>query len=380
VTATQRGITPVAVLLAEQIRDRGPITFADYMEACLYHPQYGYYTKAAQGAKRDYFTNADVSPLFGRLLARQFEEMWTILGHPDPLYLVEAGAGSGALAKAALDFVEEGFPGFYAALRYIAVEKSETRRAAAAPLLEKHILRGHCELAAVLPGEIREGCIFSNELLDALPVHLVVQDRGQLQELYVAAHDGQFRLEAGPPSSKRLPDYFARQGIALGEGQQAEVCLAACDWIRDAGSRLPRGFVMTIDYGREARELYDERHMRGTLLAYQNHLASEECFRAPGDQDLTAHVNFTALDVWGAETALARVGLTTQSNFLLALARKSNFADIDATGFAESEKGRQRLLFKTLINPEGMGEAFQVLIQQKGLNGPAPALAGLQPL
>jgi SAM-dependent MidA family methyltransferase len=369
---------PLVALLAERIRSHGPITFAEYMEACLYDPRHGYYTKVDQQAGRDYFTSSDVKPLFGRLLARQLEEMWAALGRPDSFHVIEAGAGTGVLAKAILDFIARSPAEFCASLRYVGVERSEARRAAHAQQLAEHARAGRFASSASWPEGISDGCIFSNELLDALPVHRVVQERGELRELYVTTRGEELRVETGKLSSQQIAEYFARQGIQLREAQQAEVCLAGCDWIRAAGERLKRGFVLTIDYGREASELYDERHMRGTLLAYQGHRASEDFFRTPGDQDLTAHVNFTALDLWGRESGLARTGLTTQCNFLLALARKANFADVQTAGASEREKARQRLLFKTLINPEGMGETFQVLIQHKRVH--SPALTGLQPL
>jgi SAM-dependent MidA family methyltransferase len=372
--------TPLAVLLADRIRERGPITFAEYMEACLYDPAHGYYTKSDQHPLRDYFTSADVKPVFGRLLARQFEEMWRICGRPNPFWLVEAGAATGALAKTILDCLADAFPDFYACARYVATERSESRRASQRSLLETHVRRGRFASSAQLPERIPAGCIFSNELLDAFPVYRVVQQRSELRELYVAVRSGQFAADEGPLSTPLISEYFSKQGIALRDGQQAEVCLAACDWIQNAGQRLQRGFVVTIDYGREARELYDERHMRGTLLAYENHQASEDYFRAPGEQDLTAHVNFTALDLWGHEAGLERTGLVTQSNFLLSLAHESNYADIELTGSeaTEQQRSRRRLLFKTLINPEGMGETFQVLVQHKRVD--TPALTGLKPL
>jgi SAM-dependent MidA family methyltransferase len=372
-----RAATPLAVLLIERIREAGPLTFAEYMDACLYHPRYGYYTKAHQQPKRDYVTNVDVSPLFGRLLARQLGEMWAALGRPDPFWLVEAGAGNGELAGAILNFAAQALPGFYAAVRYRAVERSDARLAAQSSLLDEHIRRDRFAAVPHLPKRIPEGCIFSNELLDALPVHRLVQEKDRLQELYVGVRHGRLVEQTGGLSSPRIADFFARQGIGLREGQQAEAGLAACDWIRDAGERLRRGFVLTIDYGREAGELYDRLHMRGTLLAYERHHANEDFFRAPGDQDLTAHANFTALDLWGSEGGLVRTGLTTQSKFLLGLARASKFADIDPQGAMEEEQSRRRLAFTTLIHPEGMGEAFQVFVQHKGFSVP-PALTALK--
>jgi SAM-dependent MidA family methyltransferase len=370
--------TPLAAILTERIRARGPITFAEYMDACLYHPEHGYYAKADQQPRRDYFTSVDVSPIFGRLLARQFHEMWAQLGRPDPFWLVEAGAGTGALAKHVLDCAAESLGDFYAALRYVAVERSAPRRAAQARILASHASRDRVTFSVDLPEQIPQGCIFSNELLDAMPVHRVLRESSGLRELYVAAGDNGFHECPGSLSSPALAEYFAEQGIALQEQQQAEACLEACRWIEEVASKLGRGFVLTIDYGHPARELYDERHMRGTLLAYARHRASEDYFRAPGEQDLTAHVNFTALDKWGQRGGLARTGFTSQTNFLLALARHTEFEDLESEAMNEQQQTRARLLFKTLIYPEGMGETFQVLVQHKGIE--SPRLAGFEPL
>ena len=348
------------------------------MDACLYNPQHGYYTKPEQTPRRDYFTSVDASPVFGRLLARQFQEMWIQLERPPEFLLVELGAGQGALAAQILDFAAESFPEFYGALQYVAVERSAVRRAAAEKLLAKHIAAKHFGTAADLPAVIPCGCIFSNEFFDALPVHRVVREADDLREIYVGFGTNGLCEQTGPLGSPALAEYLTEQGIALQEGQQAEINLEACAWIAEIGARLGRGFVLTIDYGHEAQELYDHRHMRGTLLAFEKHRAGENFFRAPGQQDLTAHVNFTALDRHGKLGGLERTGLTSQSNFLLGLARHSEFADLQSAAMSESQQTRARLLFKTLIYPEGMGETFQVLIQHKGIA--APQLAGLQPL
>ncbi|MFY9528048.1 MAG: SAM-dependent methyltransferase [Candidatus Acidiferrales bacterium] len=370
--------TPLAELLAERIRLHGPITFADYMESCLYHPEYGYYSRADHAYRRDYYTNVDVRPIFGRLLARQLHEIWAVMGKPAPFGLVEAGAGNGDLARQVLDFLSESFRDFYLVLDYSAVEMSPTRRAAHSLTLTRHLTEGRAQSVAELPTNIAAGCIFSNELLDALPVHRVVQDRDGLREIYVDFAGGRFCEQVGPVSTPQVHDYFFKQKITLAAGQQAEAGLAACRWISEAGQRLGRGIILTIDYGREARELYDERHMRGTLLAYTRHRASEDFYNAPGEQDLTAHVSFTALDIWGRRSGLDRTGLTSQSNFLLAIARMTAFTDLEREDASEAEKLRARLLFKTLIHPEGMGETFHVFAQHKGIE--RPALMGLESL
>ena len=177
------------------------------------------------------------------------------------------------------------------------------------------------------------------------------------------------------PSTPLLEGYFRAQGVTLAEGHQAEICLDACNWIENAGRALSRGFVLTIDYGHEARLLYDEGHNRGTLLAYRDHEVNEDVLSVPGSQDLTSHVNFTALELWGRRAGLVRTGLVTQSQFLVALGRGNEFADLYEPGQNEVEKLRARLLLKNLIHPEGLGEKFQVLIQHKEIA--TPRLTGL---
>jgi len=215
-------------------------------------------------------------------------------------------------------------------------------------------------------------------LFDAMPVDRVVGSREGLREIVVGERDKWFAEEEAALRSDRVAEYFARQGVKLAEGQQAEAGLEACEWIREAGRRLERGYVMTIDYGHEAPELYNARHMRGTLLAYRDHRVSEEFYAAPGLQDLTAHVSFTALDLWGHDAGLERTGLASQTRFLLALGRENEFADLYDEGQTETERLRARLMLKTLIYPEGMGETFQVFLQHKGVD--APALTGLKEL
>ncbi len=362
-------------MLAERIRRGGPVSFAEFMRECLYHPVHGYYSRTSARRFGDYYTSVDVHPIFGRLLARQFAEMWELLSSPRLFTIVESGAGVGRLAGDILDFSARELPEFYSALEYIAVERSISRRAEHAARLEDHVVAGRVSSAGEIPHAISAGCIFSNELLDALPVHRVVMQKGSLQEIYVGFEGGRFIEAPGKPSMPALEQYFHEQGITLEDGQQAEVCFEACDWIENAGRSLGRGFVLTIDYGHEASALYDAHHNRGTLLAYRDHTVSENILDAPGEQDLTSHVNFTAVDMCGRRAGLVRTGLVTQSQFLVALGRANEFADLYEPGQTEIEKLRARLLLKNLIHPEGLGEKFQVLIQHKGIN--VPRLTGL---
>ncbi len=359
-------MTPLAELLADRIRRYGPITFADFMRECLYHPVHGYYSMTESTRFADYYTSVDVHPIFGRLLARQFSEMWECLDRPPEFTLVEAGAGVGRLAAHILDFSESKFPPFYGALRYVAVERSAARREQASVRAKRHADAGHFEASIEIPPRIPMGCLFSNELADALAVHRVVMKDGALREIFVGISDGRFVDNVAGLSTCAITEYFAAQGVSLQEGQQAEAGLEACDWITEVGRRIERGYVLTIDYGHRAAELFDDHHMRGTLLAYRDHRATENYYDSPGEQDLTAHVNFSALETWGKRAGLETAGLVSQTAFLLALGRGNEFADLYGEGQTEVERARARLQLKTLIYPEGMGERFQVLIQQKG--------------
>jgi SAM-dependent MidA family methyltransferase len=367
--------TALSAILAARIKASGPIPFAEFMGECLYHHEYGYYSRLSTQRGGDYYTSVDVHAIFGRLIARQLAEMWELLGSPHPFLAVESGAGVGRLAANILDFAARELPAFYAATKYVAVEHSAERRREHAAALASHASTGRASSSSQIPSKISAGCIFSNELLDALPTHRVVMKDSRLREIYVGHDDGRFIEMLREPSTPAIDQYFQEQRITLPEGQHAEACLDACRWIEDAGRAIDRGFVMTIDYGHEARALYDERHNRGTLLAYRDHQVTENILDAPGEQDLTSHVNFTALQLWGRRAGLQRTGLVTQSQFLVALGRANEFADLYEPGQSEVEKLRARLSLKNLIHPEGLGEKFQVLIQHKGIEN--PRLTGL---
>ena len=372
---------PLLKVLRDRIRASGPLTFTDYMEACLYHPEHGYYARPEVRRFADYYTSVDVHPIFARLLARQLAEMWEVLGRPSEFRAVEAGAGEGRLAAEILGFSARALPDFFQALRYVAVERSPSRREALEKALGPHAVTERVRTSHELPDKIAAGCVFSNEFFDALPVHRVVQEKGQLKEIYVVEKDeglGEIREEISDPAVAR---YFSEQHIELQEGQQAEGGLAACAWMGEAARRLERGFVLAIDYGYEAQQLYSEQHRRGTVMAYEHHHATEEYYSAPGKQDLTAHVNFSALNSLPgvpplpALEKLQRTGLVSQTSFLVALGKGNEFGDLYDAGQSEADKWRVGPGLKTLIHPEGMGEMFKVLIQHKGIA--APRLTGL---
>ncbi len=375
----QAAATPLAREIARRIRSHGPIPFAEFMRQALYHPEFGYYSRKDAQRFADFYTSVDVHPIFGRLLARQLTEMWELLDRPAEFWIVEAGAGAGRLAGQILDFAERELNAFYGAVRYVLVEPSAARRSEYPVLLGRHLASGRAASAEELPPRVPVGCILSNELLDALPVHRVVVQGGELREAYVTLVGEALAEELGPLTTADIQAYFQRQGVRLQEGQQAEAGLEACRWMEAAGQRLGAGFVLTVDYGHEAAELYNDRHLCGTLLAYSRHTVSEDLLRAPGEQDLTSHVNFTALDLWGRRASLARTGCVSQMEFLVALGRANEFADLYQPGASELQHIRSRLLLKTLIHPEGMGETFRVFVQHKLQNQETqpPRLTGL---
>ncbi|MGH9791340.1 MAG: SAM-dependent methyltransferase, partial [Candidatus Acidiferrales bacterium] len=226
--------TPLAQLLAARIREVGLITFAEYMAECLYHPDFGYYSRPVSRRLADYYTSVDLHPIFGRLLARQLAEMWEALGRPSRFDAVECGAGTGRLAAHILDFTARALPEFYAALHYTTVEASAARRAFLETTLAAYRAAGRAESARDLPSRIAAGCVFSNELLDALPVHRVICSGGKLREVCVGLDGERFTDVMAPLSTSAIAEYFAMQRVTLAEGQQAEAGLAAAEWMEAA--------------------------------------------------------------------------------------------------------------------------------------------------
>ncbi|MBI4462129.1 MAG: SAM-dependent methyltransferase [Acidobacteria bacterium] len=370
-----RPVTSLTPILLDRIRRDGCITFAAFMKACLYDSEHGYYSRQRAKAVEDYYTSPEVHSIFGRLLARQFHEMWELLGCPAQFDLVEFGAGNGTLAASVLGWIEQNSPQLARATRVVLVERSDSLRAQG----EKNLERGTSlpiRWMGRLPSGSFTGCFYSNEFVDALPVHRVVQRAGGLREIFVAARGDELVTEEGELSSPALADYLARYATPLAIGQEAEVNLLALPWLEKVARELSRGFLLTIDYGHVAAELYSVVRPAGTLLAYRAHRVSEDVLAWPGAQDLTAHVNFTALIEHGRRIGLLPLGFTSQAKFLLALGRGNEFADLSVTGATEAERYQARLRLKQLIYPEGMGETFKVLIQAKGLTG--ASLTGLK--
>ena len=360
-----------------EIRGGGPIPFSRYMGLCLYDPELGYYSRnAAQfGKAGDFYTSSDVHAVFGRLMARQFEEMWRVLGCPECFTLKELGPGRGLFAQDVLDWSEKKFPDFFRAMHYVLVESSPALRQHIETTLTPHLATGKAALAAdpVSPDTAQTPAIvFANEFFDALPVE-IVSTKGSLR---VDACGGKF-VETWAPSSPEELEFLDRYSVHPEAGERLEVALAAQHYANQAFANLGRGFFVAIDYGYTRDEQLAGRH-RGTLKAIRQHSVSANPYEAPGEQDITADVNFTALAAAAESQGMHVQGLVTQSQFLMGIGEANQFADAFEECLSPQERAKVALQLKHLVTPAGMGEKFHVLVAHKGIETQkAAALAGL---
>ena len=431
-------------MLTDLIRERGPMTVAAFMDLALYDPQFGYYARAPRRSGRagDFFTSVDVGGLFGELLAVQVAEMAEILTAVDAkdaegrtrnanvlasassassalmfFDLVEAGAGDGRLSADILRAARLRAPEVYDRAHLHLVESSAAARRAQRATLGEAAARLETSTRE-LPSSF-EGVLLANELLDAMPVHQVVMRDDGLRETYVSAcghagtrarqHDAcetstcgggapregrkgwppqdTLVLREGPLSTPALADYLKRLNVSLEPGWRVEINLSAVDWVRDAARRLRRGFIILIDYGHEARELYSVTHATGTLATFSRHTTESAGATAttaswlvrPGEQDITAHVDFTSVRAAAEAEGLVTLGFLDQTYFLLGLVASipslldaPNLAEVP--NLANAPNLKRRLALKTLVMPGGLGSTMKVLILGKGVG--APALRG----
>lgn len=359
---------PLLPRLVADIRARGPLTVAAFMERALYDPEWGYYTRAAQrsGREGDFYTSVDVGPLFGALVAAQLAEMWDILRARGArtFDVVEAGAGNGRLARDVLDAMAREHPGCYAHLRLTLVERSAAAREA-----QPATLGPHARLAArraTLPAPVT-GVMYANELLDALPIHVVTVTPDGPREIAVTERGGALHETLVPISTTRLHGALCDAGAAAHPGDCIEIGLAAEDWITAAAEAIDRGFLLLFDYGTEGSP---GPAAAGTLTAYRGHaMRPEGWLEAPGEQDLTAHVNLPAVRRAAARAGLVTLGVLDQTYFLLGL----GLADRLETG-QNRRALSQRLAARTLIMPGGLGSTMKAMVFAK--NAGAPALRG----
>jgi SAM-dependent MidA family methyltransferase len=347
---------------AEIDRD-GPITFARFMELALYDPDGGYYRAAAArpGRGGDFLTAPETHPIFGAALARGLTEIWERLGRPAPFVLREFGAGTGALIQAILDRLALDRSGLEDAIRYDAIE-AEPRRLEAIAARLSGMGREDVLVAPGASGEPITGAVVANEVLDALPTHRVVVRAGRLREVLTGSRGGQFIDVDADPTTPALAARLADEGVVLTDGQRGEVCLAVDGWVASAAAGLHRGLLLLIDYGYPAAELYDAGRRRdGTLRAYLRQRVHDDPYRHVGRQDLTAHVDVTAVERAAKRAGLSHLGTTTQAEFLVGLGTQDLLQAVQADPGTTMEVYLElRSALLRLLDPAAMGR-FRVM-------------------
>ena len=358
--------------ISERIQRGGPITFAEYMRMALYESDYGYYVTGPTkvGWEGDYYTSTDVSPFFANCMGRQLQQMWEKLRRPAPFVVVEQGAGRGHLAQGVRAWAQQEAPDFNAALDYRTEDIRFGQDASSA-----------LPMAGDYSDDATSSVIFSNELIDAFPVHIVETRHQRLYELFVIVQHGRLSEVLAEPSTEEVATYLDRYKIpwqGFGDGWRAEINLLALRWMARAAQRIRRGFILTIDYGDKARALYTRHRRRGTLACYSHHHMNEQPLIHPGEQDITAHVNFSALIEEGRRHGFRLKTFTTQRLWLESLGiqeelerrRLNEYSAADTQ--RATDRGQVALLrwynlrqrVAALTDPAGMGN-FKVLLQAR---------------
>lgn len=350
------------------------ITFAEYMDLVLYHPQHGYYATHPVniGKQGDFLTSPHWGGYFGELLAEQFLEMWHILQRPNNFTMVEMGAGQGILAEQILGYLKQKHLDFFQTIEYLIVEKSEVLKAQQKQRLKSYQVRWS-DWDEIYYSSIT-GCLFSNELVDAFPVHKFIIKNLEIREIYVTSDSqGNFVEITDQISTPEIAEYFKLVDIDLFsfadiEGYQSEVNLQALDWVKVVSDKLLKGYVLTIDYGYQAARYYNPVRREGTLQCYYQHHRNNDPYWNVGRQDITAHVDFTALEKQGNLSELETLGFTQQGLFLMALGLGDRLNELSNNqGFSVEEVFRRREALHSLIDPMGLGN-FGVLVQSKSLS------------
>jgi SAM-dependent MidA family methyltransferase len=354
----------LAEIIIQKIKNEGPLSFFDFMEMALYYPGLGYYTSGKEkfGKKGDYYTGPGLSSLYGKMIGKQLEEMWRNMDE-GPFTIVEYGAGTGELAFDILNYVENN-PAFFEKVKYYIIEKSATLKHQQQQLLKNKVNWIH---------DIQElneftGCVLSNEVLDNFSVNAVVM-KDELMEVFVAYEDG--FTEVLHPASGELKNYLAEQKIMLPKDYRTEINLGAIEWIQSIADNLERGYVITIDYGYLCNEYYASNRNLGTLACYYQHTVTDQLYANIGRQDITAHVNFSALHIWGKKYGLDYSGFCNQNYFLRSLGLANYLRQMEMDNLYSRES-----LFQVNKLLMDMGNKFKVLIQQKGILN--KALTGMQ--
>ncbi len=382
----EKGISDRVMSKAEQaiketIREKGPITFEEFMDKALYHPLSGYYTSGRQrvGVEEDYYTAPYATSVMSMIVARQIAQFYDLLGKPEPFHVLEVGAGSGRMADDILESLKIWHKELYERTKYIIVEKTKGMNVQHRDKIDVYESLNDMDRRRDIAPKVQSfpagltGCILSNELFDALPVHIVAM-KDKLYEVYVGMEDDHFE-ELLLPASEELLNHFDFLGIRPAEGMWTEVNLKARDMLRAMSDVLKRGYLLTIDYGYTASEYYAPHRINGTLVCYHNHKIDDNPYELVGEKDITSHVDFTSLEKWGREFSLNTVGYVRQRDFILSLGYDDLLMKIKNTVSDPVDYYRLTSASKFLIMPDAMGDIFKVLLQYKG-DTPLPVPAG----
>lgn len=367
-------MTPLEKKIAREIASYGPMPFARFMELALYCPVYGYYEKEEDklGKAGDYYTSVNVGPVFGHLLAWQFCRWWrdTGTGKSEPkIHLVEAGAHHGQLAGDILDWLRCQRPEVFQRVTYTIIENSTVREGAQRAKLKafepkvqwiKHV----DDLAGTLEGA--PAIVFCNELLDALPAHRWFWNSQERRwvEWGVTTEADRFRWEP-LPGGRVVPDALCRLPPQLTEilpdRFTIDLCPAAEEWWARAARSMRSGILVAFDYGGSIEDLLQPHRAAGTLRGYYRHNYTANVLEDAGEQDLTAHVNFTAISEAGERCGFKTIACVSQDRFLTGVLEQA-LGEPSAFGAWGQREANQ---FRTLASPEGLGRALKVLIQQR---------------
>lgn len=364
--------TTAAALVAAELAAGGRITFARFMELALYAPGVGYYeARAPEEFSGDYVTSPQLHPAFGVLLCGQIEEMWRRLGRPDQFWLIEGGPGSGVFAADILTTAEDAFPDFARALRVALLERCAPLREVQQAKLARWSGRV-CWLDGQSSPPLGPGCVFANELLDALPTHRVVMRGEGLREIYIESSNGSLgEVEDVPRVPLQRQVETGRGQLRLGD--RGEVNLKAPRWLESAAKLIEQGYLLLLDYGEPAHLLYGERHARGTLRCYFQHTMNEEPYRRIGQQDITAHVDLSAIFRAAEASGLALLGATHQTRLLDRLGLGALRRRVDVEIASRPEQRAHHAALDLLSGPHHLGRVSVLLL---GKNAPATGLAG----
>ena len=348
--------------IRDLIQQEGRITFARFMAACLYSPRGGFYSARGNRISAHFGTSSTTHPVFGALIARQLEQMWRILGEPAVFHVIEVGSGDGLLARSIVDAGRRTAPRFAQALSYVAADyQPGSLQSQNAP---SGIHRVKTDGIRAFRNVV--GCILCNELIDNFPVHRFVIQGGRVKEVFVTLSGGNLAEVLDEPSTPGIEQRLAGLGLSLPEGYRGEVNLAMEEWTRQIAAALDRGFVLTIDYGEVATDLYSPQNAAGTLVCYRQHVASDDPYQHVGQQDITCLVDFTSLMRVGQRHGLATVGYVKQSRFLENLGFYPLLDAVQEQGRSAARTELNRIAMMTLVDPDEYGD-FKVLSQAKGM-------------